>query len=133
MIRRTVLIAALIGAATAAGAWAFAADLSRVRLVLIQRARWSGHGFTPVPQASGVYTNGSLLTTPNDSVVGKYCRFPETDAATAANTVPAATAEVDSLGRPLLEGRSRIPSAVQPAICTGSGADSPPQSPFAKR
>ena len=132
MIRRTVLMAALIGAATAAGAWAFAADLSRVRLVLIERARWSGHGYTPVPQPHGVHPNGSLLAAPNDSVVGKYCRFPDSGSTTEANTIPPATAEGDSLGRSLLEGRSRIPPAVPPAICTGAAPDSPPQSPFAK-
>jgi hypothetical protein len=121
MIRRTVLVVAVITGATAAGGWAFGADLSRVTLGLAERAGWSPRGFTPVPHSEG-RTDESLLAAPNDSLAGKYCRFPQ-NGNVNAHVAPLAGTGDAPLGVPLVEGRSKAPQTLQPAICTGEPAD----------
>jgi hypothetical protein len=123
MIRRTVLVATIITGATGAGAWAFGADLSRVTLALAERGRWSARGFTPLPRNAG-HPDGSLLSAPNDSLAGKYCRFPPSGKAKEPNAATLAATGGDSLGvLPAVVGRSIIPQPLQAAICTGEPAD----------
>jgi hypothetical protein len=130
MVRRTVAAIGILCGASAAAALAFASDISRARSNLVERAIWRRHGFTAVP-ASGTGAYGGdrrLVGAPGETPRGKYCRLPPSRTSIAAPLTPTDTPFSNSVvSTPLLlEGQSRIPNALPPALCAGDTVGTPP-------
>ena len=122
MVRRTVLSIGILCGASAAAAIAFASEMSRVGSYLVDGAVRRGRAVTDEP-ALGRSTDGDgrLVAAPDEAPPSEYCPFPRGRGASTATLVPA-----DSLlGAPggatrlALEGQSRIPDALPPALCAG--------------
>jgi hypothetical protein len=120
MVRRTILAIGIVCGASAAGALAFASEISRAGRDLVERATWLGRGFTPVP-APPISVHGGNVSSPNETPKGEYCAFPPAGGG-AEDLAPADTllgAPVSSPARLVLEGQSTIPDSLPPALCTG--------------
>lgn len=131
MVRRTILAIGIVCGASAAGALAFASEISRAGRHLVEHATWLGRGFTPVPVPAGaVHETG--LSLPNETSRGEYCAFPPAGGSgarplAAADTMPGAS--MSSPARIVLDGQSTIPDSLPPALCTGESAAKTPLLP----
>jgi hypothetical protein len=136
MVRRTILMVGIIVGASAAGALAFASEISRAGRHLVERATWLGRGFTPVP-APPSSVHGSGLSLPNETPKGEHCAFPPAGGPSAGAFATADTllgASVNSPPRLVLEGQSTLPDSLPPALCTGgSPAVAPLLPPLGKQ
>lgn len=133
MIRRAFFIASVLGAISAAGALAFAPELTRVGRALTVRAGRLSRGFTPVPadRVERMHRSIGTVTPPgSDSLEGKYCRFPpngEGARKNGAEVPPLSTgAESDSSASLALDGQSALPQSTGgEAICAGESSTIP--------
>ena len=137
MVRRTVLAIGILCGASAAAALAFASEISRVGSHLVDGVAWRGRGVTPVPASSTSAHGGGdgrLVAAPDETPRGEYCRFPPSRAAVTATVVPSDTFLRRSIGStPLvLQGQSRIPDALPPALCPGDTVGTLPMPRLAK-
>jgi len=138
MVRRAFIIASLLGAVSAAGALAFAPELTRgVRALTAHAGRL--RGFTPVSvdRTGAIHPSTGRLEAPTtDSLEGKYCRFPTDDDEAGKNEPErpslSAGSGSDSSGILTLSGQSGSPqSPGGDAVCAGTpptvpqGADTP--------
>src|SRR4030095_15514222 len=113
MVRRTILAIGIVCGASAAGALAFASEISRAGRHLVERATWLGRGFTPVPASpNGGHGPGARTPAEPGETQGKFCSFSPSGAWEAASVAPTDTllgAPGSSPGRLVLEGQSTIP------------------------
>jgi hypothetical protein len=118
MLRRAVVILVISAAIAAVGAFAFAADLSRFGSALTSISPWAPRGFSAVPAREKAHRAApGLLAQPDDSALGKFCRFPADGH--APETHGAADSAAISLDSVMVGGRTTIPNSASPAICTG--------------
>jgi len=122
MLRRAFLISSIMGAVSAAAALALAPDLSRVGRVVSALAPWKTQGFTVAPRRDPMHrVVPSLIGQANDSLAGKFCRFPDAESGIGGHgsdsTVLAPRSDSSDL---TLQGQSRIVKPDSAAICTGS-------------
>jgi len=128
MVRRTVLAIVVLCGALAGAVLAFASEISRAGSHLVERAVWRRRAFTAVTaSATSVQGDGRLVTVP-EPPRGEYCRFPPSRGSEAATAIPGDSVLGNSIGStPLpLEGQSRIPAALPPALCAGDTVAVPP-------
>jgi len=136
MVRRTVLAIGILCGASAAAALAFASEISRVGSHLVEGAVWRARGVTAVPASatSGHGGDRRPVAAPDETPRSEYCRFPPSRGAVTATVVPSDTFLRRSIGStPLvLQGQSRIPDALSPALCPGDTAGTLPMPRLAK-
>ena len=137
MVRRTVLAIGILCGASAAAALAFASEISRVGSHLVEGAVWRGRGVTGVPASGRSGHEGGdrrLVAAPDETPREEYCRFPPRRTSAAAPVIPTDTLLSNPIGStPLvLEGQSRIPNALAPALCAGDTVGTPPMPRLAK-
>lgn len=122
MLRRAFLISGLLGVVSAAGALAFAPQLSHVGRALNSGAAWFARGFSRAPASLGAAPEAApgLLHQGIDSVMGEYCPFPAPGSTLHGSSLDSAVRDVaDPIPLLLAEGQSREPLATAEAICTG--------------
>ena len=108
MVRRTVLIAIVLGTASAAGALAAASELVPMKWGFLR-------GFTPAPTSLDSVL-GSEVAFPvleSDSGTGEFCPLPTNHDSPGVLAAGPTTSEL------FLEGMSTAPGAVSDSVCTG--------------
>jgi len=123
MLRRALAITVMAVALSAAGALAFAPNLSRVSRVWSRSIAWSGRAFTPVPvpRDSSAASHDPALE--NDAVPGTYCPIRPRDSNMSV-AAPDARMSTDagstSHASTLVTGKNDL---LAPAMCNPSSAD----------
>jgi hypothetical protein len=122
MLRRALTITLIAVAASAAGALAFAPNLSRVSRAWSHGIAWSGRAFTPVPVPRDSSAASHDPTLANDAVPGTYCPIRPRDpnmsvAMPDARTSSYATPTSASTPVP---GKTDLLAPSAPAMCNPS-------------
>jgi hypothetical protein len=116
MVRRTVLIATILGTVSAAGALAAVSDL-------VPKGWGFLRGFTPAPSSLDD-VRGTATVFPQlyaDSAErGEFCPLPLTrEPGSSLDSLATVATASDSSSDLFLEGLSRTPSAAADSVCTG--------------
>jgi hypothetical protein len=128
MLRRAVFTAGVVFVVSAAAAFAFAAEVSRVGRAWIGGAAWPWRSFTPIP---GSVEKLKAARQTNELEKGAYCPFPTQGA--PAHSIrdrrsSGATAPDSSRGL-VLQGESAVLRSDSAAVCTGIPSAITPLSP----
>ena len=128
MVRRTLLAIGIVCGASAAAAFAFASELSRAGSQLVEGMGGRGRGVSAV-RASSTSLQGDLhpVPAPDESARGEYCRFRPSRPAVTATAVPTDTLLGNRSGSTslIVQGQSRVPKALPPALCPGDTVGTP--------
>jgi hypothetical protein len=126
MLRRALAIPVIAVALSAAGALAFAPNLSRVSRAWSHSIAWSGRAFTPVPvpRDSSAASHDPALE--NDAVPGTYCPIrphdPNMSVATPDARISTDGGSNSSASTPV-PGKNDPLGPAAPAMCNQSATD----------